>query len=333
MKLTPKVSIIIPNYNHARFLEQRIESVFDQTYQDFEVILLDDASTDNSQTVLKKYLNDSRVYSDFNTVNSGSPFKQWNKGLGYAKGEYIWIAESDDYADPTLLEKLVQVLDQNLSVGIAYSQSWDVDENNTLLSTRHYWTDDLNAERWQQDFRICGSKECQEYLIFKNTIPNASAVLFRAKAYQESNIANESFKLAGDWLAWVKILTHSDLAYISEPLNYYRTHSQTARKKTWNSLPSMQERLSVAEYIQKQIGISQQQSLQVSIRLANRLLDSLRAGSVTKQHLSVIYRIANLNESLESKLLIYRHIVQQLATQKTTKLKSSIKSLIHQSVA
>ena len=90
----PKVSVIIPNYNHAQFLEQRVESVLNQTFQDFEIIFLDDASTDNSKEVFSKYSNHPKIsHVIFNETNSGSPFKQWNKGFGLSTGEYIWIAE------------------------------------------------------------------------------------------------------------------------------------------------------------------------------------------------------------------------------------------------
>src|SRR5215472_4105163 len=107
----PKVSVIIPNYNHARYLQQRIDTVLGQTFQDFEVILLDDCSTDESRSIISEYAKDPRVRTEFNEVNSGSTFKQWNKGVRLARGEYVWIAESDDYADKRFLEKLVYRLD------------------------------------------------------------------------------------------------------------------------------------------------------------------------------------------------------------------------------
>src|ERR1700675_4790198 len=107
----PKVSVIIPNYNHARFLRQRMESVLGQTFQDFEVILLDDCSTDESQSILREYAADPRVRLEFNEKNSGSTFKQWNKGVRLVRGKYVWMAESDDYAEPQFLEKVVARLD------------------------------------------------------------------------------------------------------------------------------------------------------------------------------------------------------------------------------
>ena len=99
---TPFVSVIIPNYCHAKYLDQRIQSVLNQTYQNFEVIILDDCSPDGgaSKAVIEKYRNNSHVsHIVYNENNSGSPFKQWKKGADMAQGELLWIAESDDYAD------------------------------------------------------------------------------------------------------------------------------------------------------------------------------------------------------------------------------------------
>ncbi len=114
----PKVTVVVPNYNHARFLPKRIESILSQTFQDFELILLDDCSTDESRSILSSYASDPRVTIEFNEANSGSTFKQWNKGVRLARGKYVWIAESDDYADERLLEGLVAVLDAEPEVDI-----------------------------------------------------------------------------------------------------------------------------------------------------------------------------------------------------------------------
>ena len=105
-----EVSVIIPNYNYARFLQQRIESVLAQTYTDYEIILLDDASTDDSVSILNHYKTNSRVtHLEINSVNTGSPFAQWQKGISLSRGKYIWIAESDDAAESFFLEKAVSV--------------------------------------------------------------------------------------------------------------------------------------------------------------------------------------------------------------------------------
>src|SRR5580704_3035040 len=115
----PTISVIVPNYNHARFLPKRIESIIHQTFQDFELILLDDCSSDDSRSILAQYAGDPRVRIEFNRENSGSTFKQWNRGVRLAQGKYVWIAESDDYADPQLLERLVAILEANPAVAYA----------------------------------------------------------------------------------------------------------------------------------------------------------------------------------------------------------------------
>src|SRR5688572_15349118 len=94
------VSVIVPNYNHADFLQQRLESILNQTYQHFEVIILDDFSTDDSKDIIEKYRHNSKVtLISYSTKNMGSTFAQWNKGVEMASGEIIWMAESDDVAD------------------------------------------------------------------------------------------------------------------------------------------------------------------------------------------------------------------------------------------
>src|SRR5690606_15755367 len=123
--MMPKVSIIVPNYNHAPFLKDRLDSIFCQDFEDYEVILMDDCSTDGSREILESYKDHGKVTQlVLNEKNSGSTFRQWKKGIELAKGEYIWIAESDDVADSKLVEVLVERLDEDATVGLAYCQSW-----------------------------------------------------------------------------------------------------------------------------------------------------------------------------------------------------------------
>src|ERR1051325_1162883 len=129
----PKVSVVIPNYRHARFLPRRLDSVLSQTFQDWELIILDDASTDDSVAIISRYLGHPRVRFDKNRVNSGDPFVQWKKGIALARGEYIWFAESDDYAAPTFLERLVNLATAHPTAGLVYCQSEMVDESDNPL--------------------------------------------------------------------------------------------------------------------------------------------------------------------------------------------------------
>jgi glycosyltransferase involved in cell wall biosynthesis len=250
----PTVSVIVPNFNHANFLRQRIECVLGQTYQDFEVILLDDCSTDESRSILSEYATDPRVRLEFNEKNSGSTFKQWNKGVRLARGEYIWIAESDDYADPRLLERLVKVLDVEPEVTFAYCRSWRTSEKG---QPNGFAADDfldlIDARRWKADFLADGRDECQQYFVCANAVPNASAVVFRKAVYEHVAGADESFRQCGDWKLWAAMALEGRVAYIAEPLNYYRFHDASVRSKSKRNGLEAAEALRVIRWILERV--------------------------------------------------------------------------------
>ena len=253
----PKVSVIIPNYNHEQFLRQRLESVFSQSLQDFEVIFLDDCSTDGSLEVLDTYRTDSRVSVVLNTANSGSPFKQWNRGLDLAIGEFIWIAESDDYADSSFLEKLTGALDKSPEAGLAYCQSWIVGshpDSSAQGVLQVPYAGFSNRERWSQDHRNSGTAEITDYLVFNNTIANASSVVFRRSVLQNGLRAPENMRLAGDWMFWIKILLRSDLIFLAEPLNFFREpHTGSQRHKTRSDALELLEGIDVYTFVTRNL--------------------------------------------------------------------------------
>src|ERR1700722_12672338 len=109
----PAVSVIVPNYNHARFLPQRLDSIIAQTFTDYELIVLDDASSDDSREVLERYAKRIPMRLVFNEKNSGSPFIQWQRGAALASGKYLWMAESDDFADANMLKRLMEVFERH----------------------------------------------------------------------------------------------------------------------------------------------------------------------------------------------------------------------------
>lgn len=227
----PKVSIIIPNYNHARYLKQRIDSILGQDYQDFEIIILDDFSLDESKSLIMSYSRSVKVQKCiFNSQNSGSTFKQWKKGLKLAKGEYIWIAESDDVASNDFLSTLVPILENDKSIGVAYCQSDIIDQNSNFLFNERVWFDALDSKRWITSFKTVGKNHVLKYMSEYNTIPNASAVLFRRNLFNLNDIPTQ-FRYMGDWLFWVNLLVKSDLYYHAVPLNQFRASSQTTRSE------------------------------------------------------------------------------------------------------
>lgn len=233
----PKVSVIVPNYNHASYLHKRLDSVYDQTYHDFEVILLDDCSTDHSRDILSVYAKKPNTIFVPNELNSGSVFRQWKKGLLLSQGEYIWIAESDDFASPYFLKQVVTVMDEHPEVGLVYSQSWLVDSQDVIIRDARCWTDDLDSQRWLHSFINDGRDEILRFLVYKNTIPNASATLIRRSVLEKcGGVIEQPFRLCGDWLQWIKILACSHIAFVPECLNYWRQSTSNARIKSAGTL-------------------------------------------------------------------------------------------------
>ncbi|HXF12356.1 MAG TPA: glycosyltransferase [Terriglobales bacterium] len=250
-----KVSIVVPNYNHARYLPKRIETILRQTYQDFELILLDDCSTDDSRRVLSRYEDNPRVRLEFNDVNSGSPFKQWNRGVCLARGAYVWIAESDDYADERFLERLVPSLERDESIVYAYCRSCRVTEDGQLSGFEDTYIPHQGPRAWTGDYSVDGKRECLEYFLFVNAVPNASAVLLRKSAYDLVKGADESLVLCGDWKLWAALALTGRIEYLSEPLNYYRNHGVTQRSRTGRKSVSVSESLRVVKWIMNRMDL------------------------------------------------------------------------------
>jgi len=254
-----KVSIIVPNYNHARYLPKRIESILRQSYQDFELILLDDCSTDDSRSVLSRYADDPRVRVEFNDANSGSTFKQWNKGVHLARGTYVWIAESDDYADERFLERLVPVLERDESIAYAYCRSWRVTADGRMAGFEDAYIPYQGTRAWANDYSVDGVRECRDYFLFVNAVPNASAVLLRKSAYDSVNGADETLVLCGDWKLWAALALRGRVEYLSDPLNYYRIHGVTQRSRTGRQSVSVSESLRVVRWIMSRMDLGEEE--------------------------------------------------------------------------
>lgn len=170
----PMVSVIVPNYNYSRYLRERIGSILRQTYTDYELILLDDASTDNSADILMEYKDNPHVsHIIVNRENTGSPFKQWMKGISLSRGKYIWIAEADDSAEPDFLETCVGLAEQHSDTAICYVDSIRIDsEGKAIHPTRR-------KEHERKEYSCFDGKLFAEYnLYWKNYIVNASGAIF-----------------------------------------------------------------------------------------------------------------------------------------------------------
>lgn len=208
----PIVSIIVPNYNHAPYLRQRLDSIFNQTYQDFEVIILDDCSTDNSKYIIEEYRNSPQVsHVVYNEANSGYPFKQWAKGFDLAQGEYIWIAESDDWAELNFLENLVSILNKDTSLVFAFCESYWEHPQKTIKGRT------LRKGSIYNGLDFIRNKQ-----IFYNRIVNASSVIFRKQVLSNINKDYQFFKGCGDYLFWCYLCEHGNIFFTKDALNHFR---------------------------------------------------------------------------------------------------------------
>lgn len=270
----PRVSVIIPNYNHAPYLAQRIVSVLGQTYSAFEVIILDDASSDESMAIIERYAHDGRVRILANAVNSGSACRQWNRGVREARGEYVWIAESDDFSDSRFLETLVARLDAYPVAGLAYCDSYRVAASGEVLNLQSEFYGSRDTAHWREDFCRVGHEEVCDHLVYWNTIPNASAVLIRKAIYENVGGAPEDMRLCGDWLTWIKILLVSDVVYVATPLNSFRWHGGTVRGTAGNVL-SIEEHYRVLHYVAEHIDVGPRRLRRACNRIAAAWVCSL----------------------------------------------------------
>ena len=248
-----EVSIIIPNYNYARFLQQRIESVLAQTYTDYEIILLDDASTDDSVSILNNYKTNSRVaHLEINSVNTGSPFAQWQKGISLSRGKYIWIAESDDAAESSFLEKAVSVLNQYPQASFCFLGSHCIDEKGNQLSTDFdRWTS-KQLRRPHNIGVFDGEDYIKHNLYWRNYIYNASGVVFRKQCFERiKDLSCFSMRYSGDWLFWIEMARQGMVLEVYEKLNKFRLHNVSTTKKAQKTGEGVREDIYIINKIEQ----------------------------------------------------------------------------------
>lgn len=242
----PLVSVIVPNYNHARFLPERMESILGQTYQNFEVIILDDCSSDNSREVIEQYRDNPHVSKIvYNEVNTGKPFVQWRKGIEMAKGELVWIAESDDSCDKKFLERLVADYVKNDCV-IAFCRLINMFEDGSFGKTGqgNLWTNGEVGCWTGKDF-------IKKYLCNENTITNASGCIFKREIALEIDLVYMNYRGVGDWLFWIFIAEHGNVCFDYHTMNFFRQHENNTTSKMMSSGVEFIEIYAVVQYLCK----------------------------------------------------------------------------------
>ena len=222
----PKVSVIIPNFNHARFLEQRIESILAQTYWNFDILILDDMSTDESRAVIERYcqMHPERIRKLFNDKNAGNVFKQWRKGIENSSGDLVWICESDDFCEPDFLEKIVRHF-KDRSVNLAFGAIQFSNSDGTFLEGMDGIREGAEPGIWQHPITRPANAWFSNGLGINNLIANVGGCVWRRQELSDAIWAEaETFQILGDWFLYMHLAAGGQIAYEPGAVAHFRQH-------------------------------------------------------------------------------------------------------------
>lgn len=221
----PKVSVVLPNYNYARYLRERIRSILQQSFSDFELIIVDDASTDESMQVIRQFAQDKRVRIVEYGENSGRVYQRWNDGAAVASGDWLWFAGADDGASPEFLETALARAAVAPNVGICHTGYQTIDALGRTISLRWNAIPELSG-RLQTDYYNEGASEA--ILLIKGCyLYSASAILLRRDLFIEAGGFDSRLWQAADWHLYLRMLQRCNITYSARPLVSYRQHAQT----------------------------------------------------------------------------------------------------------
>lgn len=232
-----KVSVVVPNYNYARFMYQRLYSILSQNYKIYELIILDDKSSDDSKKIIDEIVSKIKEYVNvrviYNKENSGSAFKQWRKGFEEAKGDYVWIAEADDYCENNLIKNLIKPIKKDKDIRISYADTAFTDgEGNIIMYTIKPEIDILKTGHWDGNYINNGLDEIKNYSYLNNTIANVSSCIIKKDDYSDIFEEAGKYKQAGDWIFYVYVIAKGKVAYFDKAINYYRVHGNNVTSQT-----------------------------------------------------------------------------------------------------
>lgn len=227
----PKASIIIPAYNAASFIDRTLESIVGQSFKDYECIVIDDGSTDDTASRVRA-LGDSR-FRVITIENSGGPAIPRNIGLSAAEGEYVFIFDSDDIMLPQKVEKCISALDKHRKAAWLFTNFQTIDEEDTLLNNNF-------LQEYSTLWDICGSSEGGLYSldrdktfngIIKVNFIGTSSVVLRKSSLSDGHRFDESLKNSDDRLFWAQLAASHDAIFINEILHQYRIRANALSKK------------------------------------------------------------------------------------------------------
>lgn len=215
----PNVSIIMPCYNSEKYIEKAISSILCQTYSDFELIIVNDGSTDKTVDIIKKYIRE-----DFRIILLNNKYKKgvsgaMNTGLDISKGNYITRMDSDDISVSDRIQKQVSFLEQNPDFGICSVNISYIDENDNVQKDKLYnFSNDIPIE-WQ--------------ILWKNPIPNAP-IMYRKELIRNNKSKFKNLKTAEDYDFLIGFVSRTKIHFLNESLYLYRKHPKSLFQSNFN---------------------------------------------------------------------------------------------------
>lgn len=255
-----KVSVIVPNYNYAKYINKRIDSIVRQTYPIYELIVLDDCSTDDSVKIIEMKLSEVRKkYPEIkvsfvkNKKNSGKAMMQWKKGFELAKGDYVWIAEADDLSSRKFLAEAMKGF-EDPDVVLSYTESAIINGWGLIVAPNFRWSRDREKTgHYKKDYIKSGKNEIQEIMAIRCTIPNVSAVVFKNDK-KLLKMLDETFRFSqvGDWYFYAKLLENGKISYRRKALNCFRVHAGSRTDNSKKTREHYDEVVKMHQYFKNQ---------------------------------------------------------------------------------
>jgi glycosyltransferase involved in cell wall biosynthesis len=256
------VSVVVASYNHAEYLRRRMDSLLSQTYQDIEILVIDDCSPDSSMEVLREYEGRAKVRLIAREKNGG-----WvtvsNQGIDLTSGEYVLFANCDDECEPQMIERLVDGMKAHVSAGIVFCRSRMIDSDGRKLSDDFVIRERHFRDRCAKDTLLSGA-EATRFLLHSCVIPNLSAALFRRECFDRVGVLSPAFRVCCDWDLFFRVAAQYDIAYIAAPLNRFRQHETTIRSAT-------KDRIVYDEYFRMLLGQAARPCLSGWLKARTRL--------------------------------------------------------------
>jgi glycosyltransferase involved in cell wall biosynthesis len=253
---SPLVSIVVPCYKFAHFLPQCVNSVLRQTYQDYEILIMDNCSPDNTPEVARSF-SDFRVRYIRNEENIGH-IRNFNKGISIARGKYVWLLSADDsLRSSRVLERYVSLMERNPRVGYVFCRAIESRNNQEIgIGT---WPDFGNQDR------IWNGLSFLARLIRHNCIVWSSNMV-RKECYDKITTIPLDLPFASDWYTWCLFAMHYDVAYFAEPMVHVRLHeaSLTSQFKREDGLDAIRDELNVLFRVRREME-------RVGLRLPDRI--------------------------------------------------------------